>query len=274
MARPTMPPGLGPRSLLRTAGKRLLWARLADVRKYEETLLHELPVEPVHDMRVAARRLRAALRLLGNEQLRELERKVKELQDALGAVRDVQLQITWLSRRSRRLAERRREVLPNAAAALRRALDVWRSRTVTEIAAAIPWLNRPGRLGGPRIRRAIRKRLDAVGERLEATLKNPDAPTAHRLRIGVKKLRYFTELAEPALPKACGDLLDELEPMQERLGELHDVDVRLGLLEELGAHALRRREAVHRAALARRLLTELRRWHEEKLVRRLRRQFK
>jgi CHAD domain-containing protein len=274
MAKPTMPPGLGPRSLLRTASARLLSARLSDVREYEETLLRSLPEDAVHDMRVASRRLRAALRLLGNAPLRKLEPAVKELQDALGAVRDVQLQITWLIRRSRKLAERRREVLPSAAAALRRALDVWRSRTFTEIAEEIPWLDRPGRLGGPRIRRALKKRLGSVEERLLAALDNPDAPTTHRLRIGVKKLRYFCELAEPALPQACGDLLEELEPMQERLGELHDVDVRIGLLEEMGAHALRKREQAHRAALARRLQTELRRWRDEKLARRFGKQLR
>jgi CHAD domain-containing protein len=49
-------------------------------------------VDPVHDMRVATRRLRAALRLL---RMRELDPPVKKLQDALGGVRDLQLQIVW-----------------------------------------------------------------------------------------------------------------------------------------------------------------------------------
>jgi CHAD domain-containing protein len=270
MAKPTMPAGLGRHSLVRAAGARLLSARLADARKYEAALMHGIPVEPVHDTRVALRRLRAALALLGNAPLRELEPAVKELQDALGGVRDVQLQIAWLSRRSGALAARRREVLPAAAVALQQALDVWRSRTVMEIAAAIPWLDRSGRLGGPRIRRALRKRLSTVEDRLLATLENPDALTAHRLRIGVKKLRYFIELTEPALPGVGGEMLAELEPMQERLGELHDADVRTGLLEELGAHALRKREEQHRAALAKRLEAELGRWREEKLVKRFR----
>src|SRR5438874_9049774 len=132
MAKATKPRGLGPRSLVRTAGAKLLSARLADVRRFEGDLLRGLPPDPVHDMRVASRRLRAALGLLGNAPLRKLEPAVKDLQDALGGVRDVQLQIAWLARRSTALAARRREVLPSAAAALRRALDVWRSRTVTD----------------------------------------------------------------------------------------------------------------------------------------------
>ena len=43
-----------------------------------------------------------------------------------------------------------------------------------------------------------------------------------RLRIGVKKLRYLAELAQPAFPDEIGALLDRLEPLQETLGELHD----------------------------------------------------
>src|SRR5437773_10803556 len=155
MAKATKPRGLGPRSLVRTAGAKLLSARLADVRRFEGDLLRGIPVDPVHDMRVASRRLRAALSLLGNAPLRKLEAAVKELQDALGAVRDIQLQVAWLARHSRSLAAQRRKVLPNAEAALRRALDVWLSRTVTDIAAGIPTLDRSGRLGGPRIRRAL-----------------------------------------------------------------------------------------------------------------------
>jgi CHAD domain-containing protein len=267
MAKPTLPKGLGPRSLLRNAGRRLLSARLADVRKYEETLLRGVPAGPVHDMRVAARRLRAALGLFG---LRDLEPPVKELQDALGAVRDLQLQISWFARRSRALAARRREVLPSATAALRRALDVWRSRTAEQIAVAISQLDEPGRLGGPRIRRAIRRRIDTVEKRLRAALRDPDPPTAHRLRIAAKKLRYFTELAGPALPEGSEELLDELVPLQELLGELHDLDVRISLLEEMGARALRRREQARRAGLARRLAAELRRWKVKKLARKLR----
>ena len=56
MAKATKPRGLGPRSLVRTAGAKLLSARLADVRKFEDDLLRGLLPDPVHDMRVAIRR--------------------------------------------------------------------------------------------------------------------------------------------------------------------------------------------------------------------------
>src|SRR5512144_937462 len=98
MSKPTEVPGLGPSTPLSVAGPLLVRARLADVRRYEGALSGDGEPDPdaVHDMRVAARRLRAALQLFGDAALLALERQVKMLQDALGAVRDVQVQREWL----------------------------------------------------------------------------------------------------------------------------------------------------------------------------------
>src|ERR1700682_4971291 len=92
MPKPTHVPGLDAHTPLRQAAKLLLEARLLDVRRYEPQLTEGTPEDAVHDMRVALRRLRAALRLF---RLRELDGPVKALQDALGAVRDLKLQIGW-----------------------------------------------------------------------------------------------------------------------------------------------------------------------------------
>src|SRR5438105_6071037 len=120
MSKATRVPGLDARSPLRQAAKLLLEARLLDVRRHEE----DVPApEAVHDMRVAARRLRAALRLF---KLRPLDAPVKRLQDALGAVRDVQLQIEWLAGRDPALAARRRKLLGRSERALEQAVETWR----------------------------------------------------------------------------------------------------------------------------------------------------
>src|SRR5437660_405807 len=149
MAKPTVPRGLGPRTPLRIAAPRLLEARLGDVRKYEQALLRGLPAEPIHDMRVASR----------------------------------------------------------------------------------------------------------------------------RLRIAVKKLRYCAELAGPALPKQSKKLLGQLVPLQEMLGDLHDMDVRIALLGVMRASGLRRSERARRARLAQQLLRELQRWQKKNLVHHLRREW-
>src|SRR5205085_1980339 len=108
--------------------------------------------EPIHDMRVAVRRLRAALRLLG---LHEMDAPVKELQDALGGVRDLQVQIAWLRGRDPAAAARRRKLLAKATGRLEAALSRWRARTLPRLLSA----NGSVHLSGARVRRILRKRL-------------------------------------------------------------------------------------------------------------------
>ena len=83
------------------AKTRLLLDQVTALERYEAVVPKK---DAVHEMRVAARRLRAALRVL---QLRELDPKVKALQDALGEVRDLQLQIDWLQGRDAALGRSR-----------------------------------------------------------------------------------------------------------------------------------------------------------------------
>ncbi len=261
MAKATPIRGLSARALLNEAGPRILAARLRDVQQFEARLPEE---EAVHGMRVAARRLRAALRLL---RLRELDAKVKELQDALGAVRDLQLQIAWLQGRDDALAARRKTPLKKAERVLARVLLDWDSRTLPLLLEAAESKFK-GKLSGDHVRKVLRKRLARFEERLEAALDKP-APTAiHAVRRSVKQLRYLFELAQPAFPAAAKSLLVEVTPLQESLGELHDVDVRL--------HRLRKKDLLRvqkedRTRLAAMVTAELSRWKKQKLAFRARR---
>src|ERR1700694_1732913 len=86
----------------------LLTERVAAVAQLEGALPDPAAV---HEMRVAARRLRAALRLL---RVREFDPAVKALQDALGQVRDLQLEADWLRGRDAALERARRARLREA----------------------------------------------------------------------------------------------------------------------------------------------------------------
>src|SRR5438552_3148705 len=155
---------------------RLLAERLEEVQKHEAGL----PAPgPVHDMRVAIRRLRATLRLL---RLRELDAPVKKLQDALGDVRDLQLQIDWLRGRDEALRARREKALPAAERRLEAALRTWRSRTLPRLlqAAEAAGFPAPKKLG-----KILRKRLDRFEERLDAALSRPSPAAMHAIRRSV-----------------------------------------------------------------------------------------
>ena len=256
MSKATAIRGLSARASLREAGPRLLAARLRDVSKLESALP---AAEAVHDMRIALRRLRAALRLLRR---RELDGPVKELQDALGQVRDLQLQIGWLRERDKQLASRREKLLASKRARLDRALEKWRAQTLPSLLSPA---KSSGKLGGGRTRKMLRKRLRRFQERLDAAVSRPQPAILHRVRISVKQLRYLLELTEKALPPARR-LLPELLPLQKALGELHDVDLRIQLLRSHRLAALLREQKETRTQLLKVVAAELSRWKTASLA--------
>jgi CHAD domain-containing protein len=259
VARPSDVPGLGPDTPVAAAGPLLVAARLADVRRYEAPVAETLDADPIHDMRVATRRLRAALKLFDGAGGRELDRKVKRLQDALGDVRDVQVQLAWLATCYRRLHHRERprmrawitSPLRLREAALRTALRAWREQTAAEVSAAAAAITGRGRLGGKRPRKVLERRARRLAKLAREVRADPEPTAAHALRISAKKLRYTAELLEAAFPSISARLLGALVPLQETLGELHDADVRIARLGGLA----RRGAVVDRRAAARLLGT-------------------
>ena len=293
MSRPIATRGLGPDTRRDEAARRLLASRLADVRAYEEVLGAHPAEDPVHDMRVATRRLRAALQVFDRQgTLAPLEREVKRLQDALGEVRDLHVQDAWLAQAARgrrgsvraglavlRAHQSRR--VAEGEAQLQKALTRWQRRTVPRLREAAQVLRDGGRYGGPRSRRHLGKSLRRVARRLRAHEGSADALSAHRLRIAVKRLRYEAEVLRPGLRRKMTALLEALVPLQEGLGDLHDVDVRLEWLGQLAARGTPAQREAARALLAEaqeqrrrcagETAREVQRWRTERLARALRR---
>lgn len=54
----------------------------------------------------------------------------------------------------------------------------------------------------------------------------------HGLRIAAKHLRYVLEIFAASLGPAAKPVLRRIESIQEHLGEIHDCDIRLPLLQE------------------------------------------
>lgn len=256
MARPTPAAGLTAATPASAAARAWLSARLHDVRHQAGRTARALEEDPVHDLRVALRRLRAACALFGGRRTRRLERALKRLQDAAGAVRDlhVELQLPDRLPPSAALAARRAEIaraLAAAGPALLLELARFNSRVLPRLERALARLAPKGRLGGHRLRRRL-ARLLARAEARRAAAGGLQPVPAHRLRIALKKVRYGAELLLPAFPAELGALVELLVPLQEGLGRLHDADVHLAQAEARGEApapaALR-----ERAALARKL---------------------
>ena len=187
--------------------------------------------DAVHDMRVATRRLRAALRVFKdvlpddaqvlNDELRWIARK-------LGAVRDLDVQIkhacvranelcqsdalkpyiAWLSaERERRLCE------------LIGALDDERyEQLVAHLRRAGEWPVVDGRGAGERIQKTMKK-LHKAARGLD--VEDP-ASAFHQARIRAKRLRYTVEFHTELYGDPAHDVVKRTVQLQDALGELQD----------------------------------------------------
>jgi CHAD domain-containing protein len=223
-----------------------LSAAMRDVRRTAD-------VDAVHDLRVASRRLRAfgvTFRdLLAENVRRRLEKKLKPVAKAAGALRDLDVQVELLEER---LAETPTEV---ERAALEHLLEQLTIRRVDVVRRA---QRRLGKLEVDAISRLVRRALDAVTEGLaqrgqeayalsvleglvgdaaehlpaDGTEAADDAERLHRLRIDIKELRYCLELFEPLLGPTFPELYARVAELQEVLGVYHDLVTLAEVIDE------------------------------------------
>jgi CHAD domain-containing protein len=283
MARPRPIDGLTPETPVGAAAPRILALRLEELASFRDPTLGRTDPEDLHDLRVATRRLRAALRLVGGI-LAQAAPAVKELGAALGRVRDIDVQVEWLEGALAgagpaervalgRLHAERRALLPPREARMREAI----ARFWTHLVPALqPHLRAAGfaePLGGPRVRGAVVRRLRAVGRRVAGLRGVDHVDDVHALRIAAKKARYDLELVEPIYGATASNALSALKHLQELLGEIHDRDVRRTLLLDALTHSappdhpglvhLLQTDLLERRRLGKALEEELQRWRDE-----------
>lgn len=218
--------------------------------------------EPVHRLRVAARRAVAAIDLLDpllpRPKARRMRRMLQQIRRACDAARNRDVLLARIQQHglkhghaalSRHLsAERRRQQQPIMA--IRR--DLLRSgrleRRTKKLLARVRWgrSGAPGR--EPSYAKFIHQRLRRPAEIFQQALcgKHDNSKSLHRLRIRGKRLRYALELAGDAVPRQRREHLDTmLRELQDRLGEINDTTMARKDLRQRLASAKKSSEAVH-----------------------------
>lgn len=139
------------------AAARTVKVRSKEVFAHSEGVLDLGDVERVHDMRVATRRLRAALEIFEpcfpGKRHRKALKRVKKLADALGERRDADVEIALLESLVREVAEVDR-------GALRDLIEELRARQAEANGALAPYLA-PKRL--KKLRRRLKKLVKKAG---------------------------------------------------------------------------------------------------------------
>jgi CHAD domain-containing protein len=240
-------------------GIRLVLAgRFKEMASFSDAALVWEDPEGVHDMRVASRRLRSALKdfvpFMRERPLMEGEKKIKDIANALGTVRDHDVLIDALEkfmascpahvvdgieslieeRKKRRIQGR--EILQKAIQTAK--LEVLRADFEKAIEKAVKGRDsKPGDLRyaqgysfkeiGAKI---VSDRINEFNKRSPSVFEPFRRKRLHRLRIAGKHLRYTLQLFAECLPESFNGIVEPVTNLQRALGDLHDADVFVGEL--------------------------------------------
>jgi CHAD domain-containing protein len=217
--------------------------------------------ECLHRMRVASRRLRAALGLLGEqagmEDARVFFKLVRSVTRRLGEARDIDVQILWLREflKSRakneipgierlilRLVQSRTKKQPAIIRLLMKLSDgAVMSDTRTKLESARIDLDMKG-CGKDSGNEDLERAVKVIGLQIESMMRHsvflssPEASDAHhRLRIEIKRLRYAIEIYRGlyADVECLDSCVSAAKKLQGVLGDLHDADVWISIIPEL-----------------------------------------
>jgi len=222
-------------------------------RHFWEMLAHEPGVrlgedpEELHDMRVATRRLRAALKLYSDTLPKRAERYERDLRwvaTSLGEVRDLDVHLEGLSEESSRNGEVLEDIVvllrERRIEARKRMLEALDSNRYERLIATFSATLRRGRSPAPSAPiletapELVRDRYKKV--RKSANRLSEDSPPEHfhDLRKKGKRLRYALEPLQEIYGKPAKKMVKLLKNMQDDLGDHQDLIVASGLMEELG----------------------------------------
>jgi len=228
--------------------KLVLVTRFEELYGFQETAVDWSDPEGVHSMRVASRRLRSALRdflpYVRKRGLTSVQKRLKNLADTLGDVRDHDVAIMALEELEKKapanvsptlkqFVEARKEQREQARESLKSVLDKTQldqlqSDFVTAVDGATDGAKMVSKLQITYLqmsRAVIADRLKEL-EKLSADVYKPfEVETLHDMRIAAKRLRYAVELFQSCWGRSIGMYAKRAARVQTALGDLHDCDV-------------------------------------------------
>lgn len=260
MAKPMAPPSVVSADDPGTWSAGVLRLRFDEVISFAEAARVDGNINGVHDMRVALRRLRSAIRdfadLKDEKQIKQISRKLKEIAAALGAVRDHDVAIIALKSLAAQtdddsikmgiasLLEGHRLGREHAFARLKGSFSALSLAELRErfLGSVDGVLHQKGQYGPASLKDAA---SNVIGSRIRdlfdlghAIYEPLASDKLHGLRIAAKRLRYAIELFGDCFPEEIRKFADELATLQSNLGEVHDCDLRI---EDLSSRLTRKK---------------------------------
>ena len=256
-AREIAAPGVLPDDPLAEAGRKVLGYHFGRMLLHEEGTRLGEDIEELHDMRVATRRMRAAIEVFADafepKTIRPHLKGLRQTGRALGRVRDLDV---FLDKAGNYLRAQPSELDPG----LQPLLDAWRRERESSQRRLLAYLEgekyrsfklkfhefvqtpgagarQPAKNGpAPRLVREIAPaliytRLASV-RAFDAILENASIEQLHALRIELKKLRYTVEFFREVLGNTASAVINDIKKLQDHLGDLNDAQVATELLKD------------------------------------------
>ncbi len=251
---------------------RALLDRLEKITREIEGVRRAEDIEYVHRIRVASRRMRAALRHLqtcfDKAHIKGWRKEVRRITGRLGEARDLDVQLeavrayrgtlppeaclAGVERLALRLHQQRAKAQPRIERALDRFIG---SGVIEHMHEHLQPLAERNKAAGERdctgrdlARRAVVEQLHEL-EAHDPYLPEPDnGAELHAMRIACKRLRYTLELFAPIYEGELKSYIKEVKSAQSLLGDLHDCDVWELFLQQFLIDERRRTEHFQGAA--------------------------
>lgn len=257
--------GPATRGALHRALQEMLETRRVGFQKELGRVAGEWTADSIHDLRVACRRYRSALRgfapFLDEAATKALGAELKAFMQAFNDLRDLDVQLEMLAQIPAPARPSVRTSLDEVTAwftARKGRLDAELQQFVRDH-AAVGTRPLPDPRPGPLptvpegVRTVLRAELEEAVRRSRAIAWDMPQETVvplHGLRIQFKRLRYAVELFAPFLGKEAPGLLKVCKNVQDLLGWIHDLDLLAETLRKVWRRQTRDRQRLVRALVA------------------------
>jgi len=256
-------PKPGPRTIgvvaddsMAEAARKVFQLHFGKMQRREAGTREGSDTEDLHDMRVSVRRMRAAWRVFDDafrhSRTRRLRRRLENLSDRLGTVRDLDVLIG-------NVESYRAGLDPEQRPGLDPLLDLWRKQRSDALGLLVEELDSNGyerfikemedflesgtngaSLPEPMAPHRVKDRAPSLVwgsyeavRAYELVLPWADTETLHQLRIADKWLRYTLEFFGETMGREAPRLLARVVALQDFLGVLHDADVAVKLARDV-----------------------------------------
>jgi CHAD domain-containing protein len=245
--------------------------RMGQMREQLAPVRQGKDIEALHQMRVASRRLRAALAIfadaLPKAKVKRWRKQVRRVTRALGAARDADVQIAFveqvlqqmsdrklhggLKRLSLRLGQRRERMQAKVEAAMD---ELERSALFTTMPRDLHAINVEAQMAGVddhsdslrrHARNVIQRRLEELLAYQQYVNQQHMVEQLHEMRIAAKRLRYTMEVFADVYGEEMERPLKHIRRVQTQLGDVHDMDMWLDALPKFLEAERKRHLAFH-----------------------------